>query len=109
MATITMSADKVIAQAEKRIAGYLTRRKIEDEKTIAQKMKPYTILKFFKVKSKTREQAIAALNNENTHMFGSWRCYAGGRHMDDLKRLLALAKQGNPVTLNQDDVYVLDF
>ena len=103
MATIVMSAEKVIEAAEKTIAGIKAQRKKENEEKISAWMGPRRFL-WIKLKPRTREQAIKALDNSDSW---GWRSEYAWGDLEHAKKLLALAKHGDPVTLNENDVRVL--
>lgn len=106
MATIVMSAEKVIEAAEATIAGILAKRDLRDEETIQKWMQPRRTF-WGKVKTRTREEAIKALDDYGNDSMWGWRSIAGWGDLDHAKKLLALAKHGDPVTLNENDVRVL--
>ena len=106
MATIVMSADKVINAAKwviEEIKDYQVRR---DEETIMNVITTKKVFnwKQFKFITRTREEAIKYLNESN--MFG-WRCMRGWGDFKHAEKLLKLAKHGDPVTLNEEDTRVL--
>jgi hypothetical protein len=96
MATITLPAVQVIAAAEKQIARIYSIRKERDEKAIASLMKPRKFL-WFNLKQRTREEAVQVLEPSE---------YTRG-DLIRLKKLLKLAQNGDPVTLDHDDTNVL--
>lgn len=103
MATIVMSAEKVIEAAEATIAGILAKRDLRDEEQISRWMGPRRFL-WIKLKPRTREQAIKALDGSSSW---GWRSMYAWGDLDHAQKLLALAKHGDPVTLNENDVRVL--
>lgn len=104
MATIVMESAKVIEAAEKVLAHIKAVRLERDESAIAHWMRPGTFLGF-KLKTRTREQAIECLIKWAS--FGGWKsCYAWGTK-NQAKALLKLAQHGDPVTLNEKDIEVL--
>ena len=103
MATIVLPAEKVIAAAENTIAYIRNERNGEDEKKIAEWMKPRKFL-WFKLRARTREEAIKALDNSDSW---GWRSEYAWGDLKHAKKLLRLAQLGDPVTLNEDDVRVL--
>lgn len=106
MATITMDAAKVIAAAEATIEHIEAERKRRDEEVIAEYMQPRTALfGLIKLKARTREEAIKALD-ESDNMWG-WRSGYAWRDLEQARKLLKLAKLGDPVVLNEEDVRVL--
>lgn len=102
-----MASAKVIEAADTTIQLILDKRKESDEKNIAQYItnrKPSKFFARFGYKAPDRDKAIKELTADSWGFFPS--CYAYG----DLKKaenLLRLAKHGDPVTLNEDDVRVL--
>lgn len=108
MATIVLESDKVIAAAEKTIAHILAKRMSEDDKTATKWMQPRRTF-WGKVITRTREEAIKALdeNAQNNLVWKCWRSRYAGQDLAQAKALIHLAKQGNPVTLNEDDARVL--
>ena len=107
MATIVLPAEKVIAAAENTIAHIRNERNGEDEKKIAEWMKPRKFL-WFKLRTRTREEAINALDKHCTESwYGDWRSEYEWGDLKHAKKLLRLARLGDPVTLNEDDVRVL--
>ena len=103
MATIVMESAKVIEAAEKVLAHIKAIRLEQDEAAIAHWMRSRTFLGF-KLKIRTREQAIKAL--EDNDMFGWRSIYAWGTK-SKAHALLKLAQHGDPVTLNEKDIEVL--
>jgi hypothetical protein len=104
MATIIMSADKVIEAAEKTIAFILAKRKTKNEKAINRRMadKTFSWRKGFYFMN--REQAINWLDNNS--YFG-WESQYAWQDLENANKLLLLAKYGNPVTLNEEDTRIL--
>lgn len=102
MATIVMSADKVIEAATKVIAHIEAKREREDESAIAEMMKT-RFLGWKGFYYPTREQAIKELQS-NTW---GWRSMYAWGDLDHARKLLRLAKHGDPVTLNEEDTHVL--
>lgn len=107
MATIVMSADKVIEAAETTIANIMSKR-AEDNKQMEdyaiRNSIPGPISKLFGRKTLTREQVV-----EN-YCKDIWAFYPSVHAWGDLekaKNLLKLAQHGDPVTLNENDVRVL--
>ena len=103
MATIVMGAEKVIEAAEQTIAGILATRDLRDEEQIKKWMGPRRFLGI-KLKPRTREQAIKALDNSDSW---GWRSMYAWGDLEQAQKLLHLAKHGDPVTLNENDVRVL--
>lgn len=108
MATISMSADKVIEAANNVISDIMAKRDLRDEELIIDVMKKgYFSFKQMKRIKYDREEAIKYINDNSYIGSGySWSIYAYGT-LYDAKRLLKLAQHGDPVTLNQDDISVL--
>lgn len=104
MATIIMSADKVIEAAKIVIKHIEEERKAIDERTIAHVMKKRCI-SWRGFYTMTREQAIHYINNEGGWDY-TWSRYAWG-DLDHARNLLRLAQHGDPVTLNENDIRVL--
>lgn len=105
MATITMDSAKVIAAAEATIEHIKAERKRQDEENIAEYMQPRTALfGLIKLKARTREEAIKALDESD--MWG-WRSEYAWGDLKHARKLLKLAKLGDPVVLNEEDVRVL--
>lgn len=104
MATIVMESAKVIEAAKAVIEHIEARRKREDEEAIASRMQPRSFMGF-KLKTRTREEAIKSLDSDCT-MWGWHSHYAWGT-LSSAKELLKLAQHGDPVTLNEKDVDVL--
>lgn len=104
MATIVLDSAKVIAAAEGAIARIMGIREERDRRAIDRMMAPRERLWRSTVRL-TEAEAIKALD-EGADMFG-WRSrYAWGA-LDKAKALRKLAQYGDPVTLNEDDIYVL--
>lgn len=107
MATIVLPAEKVIAAAEATIAYIRDERNSEDEEKIAEWMKPRKFL-WFTLRARTREEAINALDKHYAaSWYGDWRSNYAWGDFSKAKKLLRLARLGDPVTLNEDDVRVL--
>ena len=105
MATIVMSARQVINAANATIAYIEGQREKEDENNIRRVMLSTRIGAWFKRYNPTREQAIKILDNSCEFM--GWRSCRGWGDLRKAQDLLRLAKMGDPVTLNEDDVRVL--
>lgn len=103
MATIVLPAEKVIAAAEATIADIKKMRNELDEENITYWMKPRKFL-WFTLRARTREEAIKALDHSDSW---GWRSQYGWGDLNHAKKLLRLARLGDPVTLNEDDVRVL--
>jgi hypothetical protein len=103
MATIVLPAEKVIAAAEATIANIEKVRKERDEENITNWMKPRKVL-WFTLRARTREEAIKALDHSDSW---GWRSQYAWGDLKHAKKLLRLARLGDPVTLNEDDVRVL--
>ena len=117
MATIVVSADRVIAACNAKIKSILQER----EKHVLRALtnvyrKPITLFGFVIVKEIcTPEAAIAYLEDKNASAECMSRYYIGYwlalQHKEDtiykLQALKYLAQSGDPVTLNQDDCAML--
>lgn len=106
MATIVMESAKVIEACEATITRIESYRKEKDEAKIAGVMATKIFVGWFKRDYPTREQAIKYLDNNRDHFFG-WRNCTGWSDLAHAKKLLTLAKHGDPVTLNEEDCHVL--
>lgn len=107
MATIVMSADKVIAAAETAIAYIQERRERENEHRIEYTMFTESQPIFFGLiprKQMTREDAIKLLKSYKLSFFPS---YYAWEELKKLEKLLTIAKHGDPVTLNEEDCFLL--
>lgn len=104
MATIVLDSAKVITAAERAIAHIMGIREERDRKAIDRMMAPRKRLWRSTVHLNEAE-AIKALD-AGADMFG-WRSRYGWGTIDKAKALRKLAQHGDPVTLNEDDVYVL--
>ena len=104
MATIVMTSMQVTKAAQEIIKAIETERTKRDEASILHAMRPRKFCGFA-LKCRNREQAIKYLT-EYADIFGWQSIYAYGE-LDKAKGLLKLAKHGDPVTLNEDDVRVL--
>lgn len=103
MATIQMDSQKVIAACEAVISHILAHREKRDEKAIAKEMATRS-LGWRGLYWPTREQAIKALDKSDCW---GWRSQYAWGDLDHAKKLLLLAKHGDPVTLNEEDTRVL--
>lgn len=104
MGTIVVSAEKVIQAAEKTIAHILAIREESDKQTIAwyiQKHTPGKIGTFFARRAPTEIQAFERIKREWGYEFPN--NYTHGAQLSHAKRLLKLAQNGDPVTLNETD------
>jgi hypothetical protein len=104
MATITVSSDKVVDAATKVIEHIESIRKNRDENEIEVVMS--RTRGFFKKYHFTREQAIKYLD-QLPHSYFGWRSVYAWGDLEHAKKLLVLAKNGDPVTLNEEDTRVL--
>lgn len=104
MATIVLTSAQVIKAAHEVINAIEIERSKRDEASIAYTMRPRKFCGFT-LKRRSREQAIKYLT-EYSDIFG-WQSIYAYRDLDKAKGLLKLAKHGDPVTLNEDDVRVL--
>ena len=102
MATIVLSAHAVIEAAQKTIRNIEDERLKRDEEKIAAMMG--TKRGWFKKFYPSREIAIKILDASD--MWG-WRSVYAWGDLDKAKALLHLAKHGDPVTLDQEDVRVI--
>lgn len=103
MATIQMDSQKVIAACEAVIAKILAHREKRDEAAIAKHMASRS-LGWRGLYWPTREQAIRNLDRSDSW---GWRSVYAWGDLDHAKKLLLLAKHGDPVTLNEEDTRVL--
>ena len=103
MATITLPAKEVQAACKVTIEQILELRKIEDEKQITTAMKPMKVFGF-NLWSKSREQSIKHLEE---YRWGSFPCCNYGQQLQKAHKLLVLAQKGDPVTLNEEDCWVI--
>lgn len=106
MATITISAEKVIAACEEVIRVIQAERNKRDEKTInnAMNQRMFSFKRgFYKM---NREESIKWIDEQGG--FSSWgfSIYAWGE-LEHANKLLVLAKHGDPVTLNEEDTRIL--
>jgi hypothetical protein len=104
MATIIVPSQKVIEAATKTIADIKAERKKRNEETIAKHLgkRAFSFRRgFYRM---NREETIAWL--DNNIMFG-WRSQYAWGDLEKAKKLLNLAKHGDPVTLNEEDCRVL--
>ena len=106
MATIVMNSKDVIAACTRTINKIKATRIERDEKTIARVMaesrREFPL--FYKKYFPTEDQAIDILDKGG--YFG-WRSQYAGGDLDHAKKLLNLAKRGDPVTLNEEDCRVV--
>lgn len=96
MSFISCSAEKVMQDAASRINEILEKRKADDEAEISRAMlkKHFWSKEYF-----TRAESIEWLDNNSD--FWGWRsCYAWGS-LDTLKKLALLAKNGDPVYIDE--------
>lgn len=103
MATIVMESAKVIEAAQNVIEQIKAHRKARDNNAIAKRMARRALgwRGFYYM---NEEQAIKWLDNSDCW---GWRsCYAWG-DLEHATKLLKLAKLGDPVTLNEEDIRVL--
>jgi hypothetical protein len=102
MATIVMSAEKVIAAAQATIEKIKVDRNAENEKMIAEIMKQKRFIIFGR--TLTRAEAIKDLIDD---VWGFYPCIHGWGDLEHAHKLLKLAQHGDPVTLNEEDTRVL--
>ena len=105
MATIVMGSTLVMQACNTTIERILTEREKRDENAIRRVMLSTRVGAWFKRYNPTREQAIKILD-EKMEYFG-WRSQMGCGDLAHAKKLLTLAKHGDPVTLNEEDTRVL--
>lgn len=106
MATIIMSAEKVIAACEEVIRVIQAKRNEHNEKTINNAMNQLMFSfkrGFYKM---NREESIKWVNEQSIWSSWGWSIYAWG-DLEHANKLLVLAKHGDPVTLNEEDTKVL--
>lgn len=104
MATIVMQSAKVIEACNRTIELIKCERTKRDEDAISRMMRCKRMGAWFKTYYPTREQALILLDTSD---FWGWRssyAWGDGQHA---KKLLRLAMQGDPVTLNEEDVRVI--
>lgn len=107
MATIVVPAVEVIDAAEKVIARILKKREAENAEAIRNCIEnsiPGRFRKLFGAKPMTEEQADRYLREQDGWFYPSIRAWGT---LGKAEKLLKLAKHGDPVTLNEDDVEVL--
>lgn len=106
MATIQMSADKVVSRCIFVLDMIEVQRKKHDEEMIATEMaKTYFSWGMFRRLNYTREEAIKNCRSLSYGWFFP-SCYAG-KQKEHLEKLLTLALRGDPVTLNETDCHWL--
>ena len=106
MATIVMESAKVIDACEKTIASILSKRDAENNATLSRIMKEYRFsIKrgFYKM---NKQEAFDWLCKQSWLSGWGFSMYAYA-DLDHAKKLLTLAKHGDPVTLNEDDTRVI--
>lgn len=105
MATIVMESAKVIEAAERTIRKIKSERDKCDNVRIDREMgrKSFSFRRGFYYK--TRDEAIKALDARREFM--GWRSWYAWEDLDKARNLWRIAKHGDPVTLNEDDVRVL--
>ena len=102
-----MSAEKVIEAAEQVILRIKTARARENEEMlqfVIKKSVPNKLFAKFGAKPLTRSQAIEKMEKD------IWSWYpsnTAGQQLNHARKLLTLAKHGDPVTLNEEDTNVL--
>lgn len=108
MAHIVLSAAEVIKAAEDTIKAIEAARNERNAKMIERCQNAGTIqwLPFPKFRKKTKDEAIRALLGVT---FGDYPSYYAYSDYEHAKKLLLLARHGDPVTLNEMDVAVLFF
>lgn len=102
MATIVMPASEVIEAANDVIARIKAKRLERDEESI----KNVTPRSFcgITLRPRTRGEAIKYLRSIPFCDYPSW---AYGQQLEQALKLLKLAQQGDPVTLNENDIHTL--
>lgn len=107
MATIVMSAEKVIEAAENTIKFIQSERVVRNEQMITKCIR-YSISgrirSIFGVTPLTRKQAEKKLLNDTWGFYPSTYAWGDLEKAHNLKRI---AEHGDPVTLNEEDVRVL--
>lgn len=103
MATIILESKKVIDAALAVITEIEAIRTSKDEERILKEMRGLSVFGFAFF-AKNRKQAIKDLTKNDCYFFPS--SYAWGDYRK-AKSLLKIAKQGDPVTLTEEDVDVL--
>jgi hypothetical protein len=106
MATIVVPSEKVIAAADAKINSILAFREKQDNAKIEGAMQPRRFL-WFRLKTRTREEAIAWLDKVYKGTFEGWRSIRAWGTLSELEALKKLAQHGDPVTLNENDVNTL--
>ena len=106
MATIVLESAKVIEAAEKTIEAIKAQRAKEDAETLEDAMQPRKFLGF-KLRARTEKEALKYLEDCEGWSFGTWKSSYAWGDLSHAKKLLRLAKHGDPVTLNEEDVLVL--
>ncbi len=102
-----MEASKVIEACEKVIEHIKSVQETRNRESINSVMGHIMEIDWWKfkfIRVSNDEQAIKYLNDEN--MFG-WRSLYKHNDLDHAEKLLKLAKNGDPVTLNENDCDVL--
>lgn len=102
-----MASAKVIEAADNVIQVILDKRKESDEKHIARYIERNTPSRFWAkigFRTPTRKDAIKKLSEDSWCFFPSIYAYGDLKKAENLRRL---AKHGDPVTLNEEDVRVL--
>ena len=103
MATITLPAKEVQAACVDATERIMQIRHNENEDMIKEAMKPKSFLGF-KFLAKTRAQAVDALQKDMWSFYPSLTCQI---HLEKVQKLLTLAQKGDPVTLNEEDCWVI--
>ena len=104
MATITMNASEVIAACQAVIQHIIDKRAKDEESLIAHEMSKTYHTWYFKPYRPTREQAIEKLDKSE---YWGWKSEYAWDDLAHAKKLLKLARNGDPVTLNEKDTDVL--
>ena len=104
MATIVLESQKVIEAAEKTIAHIMAEREARDNAAINRRMARKAFSFFRGFYFPTQEEAIKKLDESDCW---GWRSIYAWGDLDKAQALLKLAKLGDPVTLNEEDVRIL--
>ena len=110
MATIVVSADRVIAAGLDKIKSIEEARKEMINKLLGRLMRKPTLFLGITLRKgiNTKEQALAYIESEGMYWSGEYKEYTSTRYAysttkENVAKLIYLARSGDPVTLNQDD------